>query len=57
MLEAARAGAEWAWSRLYNDLSGPVLGYLRMRGAAEPEDLLGEVFLQVARNAVTFEGE
>lgn len=57
MLEAARAGAEWAWSRLYADLSGPVLGYLRTRGAAEPGDLLGEVFVQVARNTGTFEGD
>jgi RNA polymerase sigma-70 factor (ECF subfamily) len=57
ILEAARVGAEWAWSRLYRDLSGPVLGYLRLRGAAEPEDLLGEVFLQVARNLATFQGD
>ena len=57
VLEAARAGADWAWSRLYADLSGPVLGYLRMRGAVESEDLLGEVFVQVARNAGSFEGD
>lgn len=57
ILEAARSGAEWAWSRLYADLSGPILGYLRLRGAAEPEDLLGEVFLQVARNLHAFEGD
>ena len=57
VLEAAQAGAEWAWSRLYRDLAGPVLGYLRTRGAAEPEDLVGEVFLQVARNLGTFDGD
>ena len=57
MLEAARAGDEWAWSRLYGELAGPVLGYLRVRGAAEPEDLLGEVFLQVARNLSSFSGD
>ena len=57
MLEAARAGDEWAWSRLYGELAGPVLGYLRVRGAAEPEDLLGEVFLQVARNLGSFSGD
>jgi RNA polymerase sigma-70 factor (ECF subfamily) len=56
ILEAARAGAEWAWSRLYRDLAGPVLGYLRGKGAADPEDLLGEVFLQLARNIGTFQG-
>jgi len=57
VLEAARAGDEWAWSRLYGELAGPVLGYLRVRGAAEPEDLLGEVFLQVARNLSSFSGD
>jgi len=57
VLEAAQAGAEWAWSRLYSDIAGPVLGYLRTRGATEPEDLVGEVFLQVARNLGTFTGD
>lgn len=57
MLEAARAGGEWAWTRLYGEMAGPVLGYLRARGAAEPEDLLGEVFLQVARNLGSFAGD
>jgi len=57
VLEAAQAGAEWAWSRLYGDIAGPVLGYLRTRGATEPEDLVGEVFLQVARNLGTFTGD
>jgi RNA polymerase sigma-70 factor (ECF subfamily) len=57
VIEAARAGAEWAWSQLYGELSGPVLGYLRAHGAVEPEDLLGEVFVQVARNIATFDGD
>jgi RNA polymerase sigma-70 factor (ECF subfamily) len=34
-----------------------VLGYLRARGAAEPEDLTGEVFLQVVRDLPSFEGD
>jgi RNA polymerase sigma factor (sigma-70 family) len=53
---AARAGAEWAWAKLYDDLAPLVLGYLRGRGAAEPEDLTGEVFLQLVRDIATFEG-
>jgi RNA polymerase sigma factor (sigma-70 family) len=56
-LEAARSGAEWAWSRIYRHLAGPLLGYLRMRGAPEPEDLLSEVFVQLARNLRTFSGD
>jgi RNA polymerase sigma-70 factor (ECF subfamily) len=38
----------------YRELARPVLGFLRARGAAEPEDVLGEVFLQVARDLDRF---
>ena len=56
VLEAAQAGAEWAWERLYRSHAGRVLGYLRARGASDPENLLGEVFLQLARDIATFTG-
>lgn len=56
ILAAARGGAEWAWTRLYHELAPSVLGYLRTRGAAEPEDLTGEVFLQIVRDLHSFEG-
>jgi RNA polymerase sigma-70 factor (ECF subfamily) len=35
---------------VYRRLAAPVLGYLRASGARDPEDRLGEVFLQVARD-------
>lgn len=54
VLTAARAGADWAWERIYADLSGPVTGYLRVHGAADPEDLAGETFLQVVRDLPRF---
>lgn len=57
VLEAAKAGAEWAWASLYRELAGPVTGYLASRGAAEPEDVTSEVFLKVARSIHTFEGD
>ena len=57
VLAAAQTGAEWAWSRLYRDLSGQVLGYMRFQGAVDGENLLGEVWLQVARNIHSFEGD
>ncbi|MFQ5947696.1 MAG: RNA polymerase sigma factor [Acidimicrobiia bacterium] len=38
-------------------MAGQVLGYLRNRGGRDPEDLLGEVFAQVARNIAAFEGD
>lgn len=56
-LAAARTGAEWAWRDLYDDLAPTLLGYLRRNGAADPEDLLGEVLLQVVRRLSTFDGD
>jgi RNA polymerase sigma-70 factor (ECF subfamily) len=41
---------EDAAAALYRELAPAVLGYLRSQRAPEPEDLLGEVFLHVARN-------
>lgn len=57
VLEAAKAGAEWAWASLYRELAGPVTGYLASRGAAEPEDVASEVFMKVASGIHTFEGD
>jgi RNA polymerase sigma-70 factor (ECF subfamily) len=56
-LEAARDGAEWAWREIYDSLAPAVIGYLRARGAAEPEDLAGEVFVQVVRDLPAFDGD
>ncbi len=56
ILIAAQAGGDWAWAALYRDVAPTVLGYLRSRGAADPEDLLGEVFLQVVRDVGSFRG-
>jgi len=56
VLDAAKSGAEWAWSSLYREYWGPLVGYLRSRGAAEPEDTASEVLLKIARNVHTFGG-
>jgi RNA polymerase sigma factor (sigma-70 family) len=56
-LEAAREGNENAWSRIFAGLAPIVLGYLRANGAGEPEDVLSETFLQVARDIGRFEGD
>ncbi|MGZ5342958.1 MAG: RNA polymerase sigma factor [Solirubrobacterales bacterium] len=57
LLEAAREGSEAAWSEIYRSLAPAVLGYLRANGAREPEDVLSEAFLQVARDLPRFEGD
>lgn len=56
-IEAAKDGAEWAWESIYKDFAGPVTGYLRSRGAGDPDDLSSEVFFQVARDIHRFEGD
>lgn len=55
-LAAARTGADWAWAALYRDLAPVVFGFVRARGASEPEDVLAETFLDVVRNLGGFEG-
>jgi RNA polymerase sigma factor (sigma-70 family) len=57
ILTAARRGDERAWDRLLRELMGPLLGYLRLRGAPEPDDLVNEVLLRAARNLHRFEGD
>ena len=55
-LRGAQEGAEWAWSKLHSWLAADLRGYLRARGAHDPDDALGEVFLQLARGVASFEG-
>ena len=57
VLDAARSGAPWALGRLYQVFSPSVLGYLRVQGAHDPEDLTNEVFLGVLRTVGSFAGD
>lgn len=56
-LEAARAGDQGAWEEIFYGVAPVVLGYLRANGAPDPEDVLGETFLQVARDISKFDGD
>ncbi len=56
LIEDAKRGSESAWEQIYSTLVGPVTGYLRSRGATDPEDLCSEVFFQVARDIHRFDG-
>src|SRR5687767_722473 len=56
-LAAARCGDERAWTEIYRSLAPGLLGYLRGQGAVEPEDLLGEVMLQLVRDLPRFAGD
>ena len=56
VLAAAQAGAAWAFEALYRDLVPAVTGYLRLHGAAEPDDLASETFLGVFTGLAGFRG-
>lgn len=56
-LEAARAGAEWAWGDLYETYAPKVRGYAVSQGVTDPDNLVGEVFLQAVRNLPSFTGD
>jgi len=57
VLNAAQAGAAWAFEVLYRDLAPSVTGYLRLHGAAEPDDLASETFLGVFTGLGGFRGD
>lgn len=56
LLTAAQTGAPWALERLYHAMAPAVLGYLRVQGAAEPDDVTNEVFLGVLTKVGSFRG-
>ena len=56
ILAAAQAGAPWAVESLWRSQSPAIYGYLRLQGAAEPENLTSEVFLGVVRSLGSFRG-
>jgi RNA polymerase sigma-70 factor (ECF subfamily) len=57
VLAAAQAGAAWAFEVLYRDLAPSVTGYLRLHGAAEPDDLASETFIGVFTGLAKFTGD
>lgn len=56
VVAAARAGDQAACAQVWQTLAPRVVGYLRSRGAHEPEDLTSEVFLAVFRALPDFVG-
>jgi RNA polymerase sigma factor (sigma-70 family) len=57
VLTAAQVGAAWAFEVLYRDLAPVVTGYLRLHGAAEPDDLASETFIGVFTGLAGFRGD
>jgi len=56
ILPAAQRGAGWALEALYRAMAPAVVGYLRLQGAEDPEDLANEVFLGAFRGLAGFTG-
>ena len=52
-----RPAPRWAFEVLYRDLAPVVTGYLRLHGAAEPDDLASETFLGVFTGLAGFRGD
>jgi RNA polymerase sigma-70 factor (ECF subfamily) len=57
ILDAAQAGADWAWRELYRDVAPGLARYLRARGVPDVEDLVGETFVRVVRRVEGFTGD
>ena len=57
VLAAAHAGGGWAFERFYRWLSPAVLSYVRGQGLADPEDVVGDVFLNAFHNISAFRGD
>jgi len=56
LVVAARAGQAWALTEIWQRYAATVSGYLRGRGAAEPDDLTSDVFLAVFERLQGFHG-
>ncbi len=56
-LDEARSGSEAAFALLYRSLAPAVHGFARGRGAPDPEDVVAETMVSVARNLDRFRGD
>ena len=57
VLSAAQAGADWAWRQLYDSVAGRVRSYVAGQGAPDPDEVTGEVLLQLVRGIDRFVGD
>jgi RNA polymerase sigma factor (sigma-70 family) len=57
VLAGARAGDPAAWSTLYHATAPVLVGYLRAQRLPDPDDIAGEVLLEVVRDLHRFEGD
>ena len=57
VLAAAQEGAEWAWDVVVREYGADLGRFFAARSLPDPEAVVGEVFLDLARSIRTFDGE
>lgn len=57
LLDAARAGGEWALTRLYREVNPALARYLHAQLGADADDVGSETWLSVARSLPSFQGD
>jgi RNA polymerase sigma-70 factor (ECF subfamily) len=57
ILAAAQEGSDWAWVVIVRNYGSNLRRFFQIRGMADPDALVGEVFVDIARNIGTFTGE
>ena len=56
VIAGARSGEGWAFDALFRQWNGPVTGFVRARGVADPDDVVNEVFLGAFTSISRFRG-
>jgi len=57
LIDRATGGNELAWSVLYDRYAPKLRGYAAAQGAGEPDEVVGDVFADLARNLARFTGD
>lgn len=57
VLSAAQEGSDWAWEILVRNYGPNLKRFFSTRGVPDPDALVGEVFVDMARNLGTFSGD
>jgi len=56
-LDLLRAGDNQAWADLYDSLAGDLRAFIFRLGARDPDDVLGEVMVQLVRDISKYHGD
>ncbi len=57
VLAAAQEGVEWAWRLLFEEMAPALNGYAYARGVRDHEDLVADVFAELAGRIGSFAGD